>query len=217
MTCGDRLCDPLALGFQSDSDGWIARLNGQGPEREAAVKELHGLLLGASRREVARRRAAMPQLRNGDYEDLAQQSADDALVAVLGKLADFRGHSRFTTWAYKFALYEAASKVRRRAWQGREIPLEPESWAVFASGDAAPQRDLEARELLTAIREAIETELSPRQRRILVAVALNDVPIDVMADRLGSTRGALYKTIHDARRKLRAALVDRELQAVGQR
>ena len=89
---------------------------------------MHALLLKAARFEVDRRRAAYPHLRGDDHDDLAHQSADDALVAVLGKLAEFRGDSRFTTWAYKFALLEAGVKVRRRAWQGREVPLEPESW-----------------------------------------------------------------------------------------
>jgi RNA polymerase sigma-70 factor, ECF subfamily len=80
---------------------------------------LHSLLLrAASCYEVQRRRAAFPHLRSGDLEDLAHQSADDALVAILGKLDEFRGESRFTTWAYKFALYEAAAKIRKRAWQG---------------------------------------------------------------------------------------------------
>ncbi len=130
---------------------------------------------------------------------------------MLGKLGEFRGDSRFTTWAYKFALLEAAVKVRRRAWQGREVPLEPEGLARLPEGTRTLQQDAETAELLAAVREAIEDELSPRQREVLVAVALNDVPIDVLADRLGSTRGALYKTIHDARRKLRASLVARGL------
>ena len=92
------------------------------PSATQAMVELRELLLRAARFEVARRRGTT-HLRGGDHDDLAQQSADDALVAILGKLDGFRGDSRFTTWAYKFALYEAAAKVRRRAWQGREIPL----------------------------------------------------------------------------------------------
>ena len=105
----------------------------QSPQRDAAIAALHALLLKAARFEVDRRRAAFPHLRGDDFDDLAQQSADDALVAVLSKLDDFRGDSRFTTWAYKFALLEAGVKVRRRAWQGREVPLEPESWALIAA------------------------------------------------------------------------------------
>ena len=198
-----------------DSQDWIDRLTGPGPERESAVESLHSLLLKAARIEVARRSAAFPMLRGGDHEDLAQQSADDALVAVLGKLDGFRGESRFTTWAYKFALLEAGVKVRRRAWQGREIPLEAEGWAVIADAGAAPDRDAETAELLGAVGDAIRSDLSPHQRRVLVAVAVDGVPIDVLAERLGTTRGALYKTVHDARAKLRAVLAARGLSVEG--
>jgi RNA polymerase sigma-70 factor, ECF subfamily len=186
---------------------WVQRLRAGGHVGQAALAELHALLLRAARFEVERRRADLPHLRGDDYDDLAQQSADDALLAVLRKLDDFRGDSRFTTWAYKFALLEAAVKVRRRAWQGREIPLEQEAWGAFADGGAADAGAEEA-ELFAALREEIEA-LTPRQREVMVAVALNGVPIDVLAERLGSTRGALYKNLHDARRNLRAALAAR--------
>jgi RNA polymerase sigma-70 factor (ECF subfamily) len=189
-----------------ESRRWVERLGADSPERDAAIESLHALLLAAARFEINRRRAAMPHLRGSDHDDLAHQSADDALVAILSKLADFRGDSRFTTWAYKFALLEAAVKLRRRAWQGREVPLEPERWALIAGGGSTLQQGAERAELLAALREAMERDLTPHQRRILVAVALDGVPIDVLAERLGTTRGALYKTIHDARRRLRAAL-----------
>jgi RNA polymerase sigma-70 factor (ECF subfamily) len=42
---------------------------------------------------------------------------------------------------------------------------------------------------------------------VLVAITINGVPIDVLAERLNTTRGALYKTLHDARKKLRAELI----------
>jgi RNA polymerase sigma-70 factor (ECF subfamily) len=171
---------------------------------------LHGLLLRAARFEAGRRRASLPHLRGGELDDIALEAADDALVSVLAKLDDYRGLSRFTTWAYKFALLEAAVKLRKRAWQGREVPLEPETWSVLPSAGLAPDAEAEQGELLAAVQRAIAEELTPHQRRVLVALALNGVPIDVLADRLGTTRGALYKTLHDARRKLRA-----HLEAVG--
>ncbi len=170
--------------------------------------DLHALLLKAARFEIGRRAADLSHLRGGDEEDLAQQAADDALIAVLGKLEEFRGESRFTTWAYKFALLEAAVKVRRRAWQGREIPLEDEAWRALSDAGASAGRGAEDAELFAALREEVE-RLGPRQREVLVAVALNGVPIDVLAERLGSTRGALYKNLHDARRRLREALAER--------
>lgn len=191
-----------------DSVLWLVRLRAAGAERETALAELHDLLLRASRFEIGRRRASLPHVRPGDLDDLAHQSADDALVAILAKLDDFRGASRFTTWAYKFALLEASVKVRRRAWQGREIPLADEGWATLA-GAARAERGAEDAELFTAIREEIERCLGPRQREVLVALALNDVPIDVLAERLDTNRGALYKNLHDARRKLREALAIR--------
>src|SRR5262249_19221573 len=144
-------------------------------------------------------------------DDLAQQSAGDALVAILSKLDDFRGDSKFTTWAYKFALYEAAAKMRKQAWQGREIPMDAENWPQVPDPGPAPHGEAEMSDLLAAIREEIDKSLTPRQRDVLVALALNEVPIDVLAERMDSTRGALYKTLHDARRKLRAALVARGL------
>ena len=198
-------------GLDRESQDWLERLDPQNPEREAGIAALHGLLLRAARFEVNRRRAAFPNSRGDDREDLAQQSADDALIAVLAKLDDFRGASRFTTWAYKFALLEAASKTRRRAWQERELPIETKSWDLIADAGSTPDRDLEAKELFAALKEAIEGDLTSHQREVLVAVALNDVPIDVLAERLNTTRGALYKTIHDARRRLRFALAARQL------
>lgn len=187
-----------------ESRAWIERLGGRGPERDDAILALHRLLLKAARFEVNRRRGTAPHLRGGDHDDLAHQSADDALVAILGKLDDFRGDSRFTTWAYKFALLEAAVKVRRRAWQGHEVPLEPEAWGLIADGHSTVQDDVERRELLPALGDAVDSELTSHQREVFVAVVLNGVPIDVLTERLGTTRGALYKVIHDARRKLTA-------------
>jgi RNA polymerase sigma-70 factor, ECF subfamily len=185
-------------------EDWIGALRGDARERQDAEERLHELLLRAARFEVNRRRVTLPHLRGGDLDDIAMQSADDALVAVLRKLDDFRGESRFTTWAYKFALLEASVKLRRLAWQGREVPLQPETWELLPATGTSPERDAEQAALLRAVQEGIERELSPHQREVLVALALNGVPIDVLAERLGSTRGALYKTLHDARKKLRA-------------
>jgi RNA polymerase sigma-70 factor, ECF subfamily len=200
------LASQTQIGDEHESRAWIEALASEGPRKERALAELHQLLLRAARFEIGRRRAALPHLRGGDFEDLAQQSADDAMVSLLRKLSDYRGESRFTTWAYKFALLEAAVKLRRRAWQGREIPLESEGLERIAEAGGSPEAGAEQSELLSEVREAIATELSPHQGEVLVAVALNDVPIDVLAERLDTTRGALYKTIHDARRKLRAHL-----------
>jgi RNA polymerase sigma-70 factor (ECF subfamily) len=203
---------PSVLCPDAESRAWLQELRADGARGQEASRRLHELLLRAARFEINRRRGALPHLRGGDFDDLAHQAADDALMAILSKLDSYRGESRFTTWAYKFALLEAAVKLRRRAWQGREIPLEPEHWSVFAQGGESVAGEAEGREVLGAIGEAIESELSPHQREVLIAVALNDVPIDVLAERLNTSRGALYKTVHDARRKLRAHLADAGLR-----
>ena len=192
------------------SRAWVTRLSRQGVERDPAAAELHGLLLRAARFEIYRRRAAFAHLDGADLDDLAWQAADDALMSILRRLGDFRGDSRFTTWACKFAIVEAGVKVRRHAWRGREILLTPESWPAVADTAPGPHEHAEARDLLWALREEVG-RLTARQREVFVAVTLNEVPIDVLAERLNTTRGALYKTLHDARRKLRTALAAREL------
>jgi RNA polymerase sigma-70 factor (ECF subfamily) len=209
-TVGGVPADPVATPGTLDSESrhWIDALAGNGLAHDEAVARLHELLLRAARFEVARRRATMAHLRGGDHDDLACQAADDALVAVLRKLDTFRGESRFTTWAYKFALYESAVKLRRRAWQDRELPLEPDSWPDIASRALSPHEHLVESELLGAVRAAINDALSDHQREVLVAITLNGVPIDVLAERLNTTRGALYKTLHDARAKLRRVLAE---------
>ena len=193
-----------------ESREWLRSLRASGTERDQAIARLHALLLRAARFEVARRRPALPHLRGGDLDDIANQAADDALMGVLRKLDDFRGASRFTTWAYKFALYEAAVKLRKRAWQGREVPLEPEGWTLLASAGLGPDSEAEQTELVKELQAGVDL-LTPHQRRVLVALALNGVPIDVLAERLNTNRGALYKTLHDARRKLRRHLEERGL------
>jgi RNA polymerase sigma-70 factor, ECF subfamily len=192
--------------LDKESQRWLDDLRGNGAGKDAAVARLHALLVHAARFEVGRRRATMPHVRGDELDDIALEAADDALMSVLRRLDDFRGASRFTTWVYKFALLEAAVKLRKRAWQGREVPVEPETWSLFPSAGLAPDLEAEQSELLATLQRAIGEVLTPHQRRVLVALALNGVPIDVLAERLGTTRGALYKTLHDARRKLRRHL-----------
>jgi RNA polymerase sigma-70 factor, ECF subfamily len=170
------------------------------------VARLHELMLRAARFELGRRRAALSHVRGEELDDIAMQAANDALMAVLSKLDDFRGASRFTTWAYKFALLEAGVKLRRRAWQEREVVLEPEGWNAFEDRGSSLHEELERGELLHELKSAIDSSLTPHQRQVFVALALNEVPIDVLAERLDTTRGALYKTLHDARKKLRKEL-----------
>jgi RNA polymerase sigma-70 factor (ECF subfamily) len=191
-----------------DSQAWLRALRGPPAVRDAAVAELHAMLVRGAHHELARRRGTLVHLPATEIDDLATQAANDALVAILAKLHTFRGASRFTTWAYKFVLLEAGVKARRRAWHGREVVLEAQAWPRIADASPGAHQAVEEHEVICAIRDAVRTELTPHQREVFSALALNGVPIDVLAERLATTRGALYKTLHDARRKLRAALTD---------
>jgi len=203
---------PVAVGespLDPDSRSWVDALGLPDGPRDEAVARLHAYLLRVARFEINRRRAVFGRRSSGEAADIAMQAADDALMAILRKLPSYRGDSRFTTWAAKFAILEASVKMRRRAWQNREVTLDTEAWQQF-TGSSAPGAELEHSQLLEAIGESVRTALSPHQREILVAVTLDDVPIDVLAERLQTTRGAIYKTLHDARRKLRAHLAHGE-------
>jgi RNA polymerase sigma-70 factor, ECF subfamily len=184
----------------------IAALRGPPAVREEAMAELHALMLRAARFELNRRRRMLADVPYAEIDDLATQAAADAMVALLGKLDSFRGQSRFTTWAYKFALLEAGVKARRRAWQDREVLLDETAWPAVRDAGPSAQQAVEDAELLRAVRDAMRACLTAHQREVFIALALNGVPIDVLAERLGTSRGALYKTLHDARRRLRAAI-----------
>lgn len=188
------------------NDEWIADLRAAGPRYDAAVRDLHELMLRGARHQVARMRATTPELTGVLADDLVHQAADEAVVAVLGKLDTFEGRSRFTTWAFKFAILQTAAEVRRTAWRNREVPVEvlPEAAATGAS----PVQVVEGSDFAAAVARAMDTELTDRQRTVAVALLLDDVPIDVLAERLGTNRNALYKTLHDARGRLRRKLTE---------
>jgi RNA polymerase sigma-70 factor, ECF subfamily len=201
---------PRAPSGAEDQATWLGPLAAAGPAHDRAVGELHGLLLRASRFEVQRRAAALGVAGDPDLEDIAQQAADDALLAVMSRLDHFERRSRFTTWAYKFAINTAGVAVRRHAWRDRAIAASPDgSLERLADRAQSPAEAAETRELLGRIVDAI-ARLTPHQRNVLLALAVDGVPIDVLADRLSTNRNALYKTLHDARTRLRGVLGSEE-------
>ena len=198
-----------ALDFESES--WLADL--RGPRRERAVARLHGLLRRIAGSEVARRRGSLA-FAGPELDDVVTQAADDATLAVLAKLDDFRGESRFATWASKFAILEASQKMTRHLWGPGRVHLDPDAWERMPDRlGGGPGGEAETHELLDGLRRAVADELSERQRRVFEAVVLNEVPLDALAVELDTNRNAIYKTLFDARRKLRAALVGTELLA----
>jgi RNA polymerase sigma-70 factor (ECF subfamily) len=187
-----------------ESAQWLEQLRAGHPRREQSVASLHELLLRVASYELSRRRAQLGSIRGPELDDLAQQSAADALMKILDRLDDFRGLSRFTTWAYKFVIFEVSGKIARHAWRrhppgAREVEQVPDAWAP------RPADRVEQREQLDALSAAIG-ELTQRQRQVFVAIALNEVPIDVLALQLDTNRNAIYKNLFDARRNLRASL-----------
>jgi RNA polymerase sigma-70 factor, ECF subfamily len=185
---------------------WVERLHPEHERHDETVAQLHQILQKAALHELHRRRGQLAALRGQEFDDVAQQCANDAMVNVLAKLPGFQGLSRFTTWAYKFVIFEVSSKVARHAWQHHAPTAEELSWERFRDERARPDEQVEQREQLSALSKAIEDELTPRQREVFVAIALNDVPIDVLALELGSNRNAIYKNLFDARKRLRACL-----------
>jgi RNA polymerase sigma-70 factor (ECF subfamily) len=194
------------MGLDPESREWVERLRSGHTGREEAVARLHAVLVRVAFHELSRRRGQLGSIAGPERDDLAHQAADDALMGILRKLDEFGGLSRFTTWAYKFVVFEVSAKVARHAWR-RQPPSSGEldwdglpDWLTPRPGDR-----LEQREQLEALSDAIG-ELTDRQREVFVAIALNDVPIDVLALRLGSNRNAIYKNLFDARRTLRSRL-----------
>ncbi|MGH8827152.1 MAG: RNA polymerase sigma factor [Jiangellaceae bacterium] len=198
---------PIAVAGAGQSAGdrdWVVALTTPGREQDQALRDLHTLMIRAARHQVWRMQALMGGADHDTCDALANHAADDALTTLLAKLGTFQGRSRFTTWAYKFAILQAATEVRRHAWRNREVSLDEAD--IWPDAGAGPDLHAEAADLATAVRRALTDALTAYQRRIAVALLVDLVPIDVLADRLGTTRGALYKTLHVARTRLRAHL-----------
>lgn len=191
---------------ESESSAWVRDLSEQSPARETAVARLHALLLRVARAEAARRRSSLPDRGQEEVDDLCREAANEAVLAVLRKLREFRGDARFTTWACKFAILEISSRLRRHTWRHRRIDTDEQVWERLADASAPPLDRLEWMETLDTLRRAVRDQLTERQRLIFEAVVLGEVPMDVLAERLGSTRGAIYKVLHDARAKLRRVM-----------
>ena len=191
-----------------ESTEWLRDLQSNAAVREQAVARLHALLLRVARGEAARRRASLPSRGMEDVDDLCVQAASDALMAVLAKLDTYRGTARFTTWACKFVIFETSTRLKRHAWRQKKVELDDTIWDRLPDAGPPALQQVEDDQLMAALHRAIDEHLTDRQRMIFRAAALDDVPIDVLAERLGSTRGAIYKTLHDARANIRRALVE---------
>jgi RNA polymerase sigma-70 factor, ECF subfamily len=192
-----------APGAERDPDDWVVALSVEGPDHHHALRRLHALLLRAARHQVSRMDTLLDGAGPDVADELTHQAADEAMVALLAKLHTFKGRSRFTTWAYKFGILQAATAVRSHAWRTRQVVLDDD---VGVDLGPSVEEYAETADLARAVRRAIDEALTPHQRRIMLALLVDEVPIDVLAERLDTTRNALYKTLHDARVRVRADL-----------
>ena len=189
---------------------WVLALSSTGAEQQVALRELHALMVRAAAHQVWRMRGVLPDASPGTVDVIVNQAADEAMTALLRKLHTFEGRSAFTTWAFKFAILQAASDVRRLQWQHREVELRDlDIEHRPAAVHDGPARQAEGSDLARALAESMHSCLTPHQRRVAVALLVDGVPIDVLAERLGSNRNALYKTLHDVRQRLRGDLTRR--------
>ena len=204
---GDRVLDEESrdwLRCLADDDGRDGRSR---IERERCLEDLHRVLLRAARAELSRRGESAP-IAGHEREDLAHQAANDAMLAIIRKLGQFRGESRFTTWAYKFVMLEVSAQLGRRFRRQPTVQIGDEAWDRLPDRlGIDPARHAESVELAEALRAAVIESLSERQRRVFVALVVDGVPLDALAAELGSTRNAIYKTMFDARQKIRAHLI----------
>ena len=195
-----------AIAPDQESADWLRDLRHPGAVRDRAIARLHALLLRVARGVAARRRSTLPGRAMEEIDDLCVQATNDALMAVLAKLDTYRGTARFTTWACKFAIFEASSRLRRHVWRQRKVEIDDTVWDRLPDKAPAALQQLENDQLIVALHRAVQEHLTERQRLIFQSVTLDEVPIDVLAERLGASRGAIYKPLHDARAKLRRAL-----------
>jgi len=198
----------MPIDAEEQSRTLLQELQQAGAVHDGAITRLHALLLRVARAEAGRRHSRLPDRMLEEVDDLCVQAASDAVMNILRKLDEFRGEARFTTWACKFVIFEVSTRLRRHAWRHRPIETSDQIWNELP--DAAPSalRTMENQELLGALQRAVRERLTERQRTVFQAATIDEVPIDVLAERFASSRGAIYKTLHDARHKLRAALAD---------
>lgn len=192
--------------MDAESAAWLSALAGVSSPRATALIELHYLLLKVAMHE-AHRRGPMFRVGGPELDDLAHQAADDAMIALLGKLHTFRGDSRFTTWAYRFVVLEVANKLGRHRSRQLCAALDSQQWERLPDRlGPDPLAHAQQRELIDAVRQAIDELLTDHQRRFFIAIVVNAVPMEVVAAQTGRRRGAIYKAVFDARRKIRAHL-----------
>jgi RNA polymerase sigma-70 factor (ECF subfamily) len=199
------------------NEEWLHDLREDGTAQEHAIADLQNILLRAVLYIFNRNVGDLRARTRDDILKLAEDCAQDALIAILNHLSEFRGDSKFTTWAYKFAVNIALMTARRERWRGVSLDQLSSSedtdlieWGIVGKSPG-PTLDQSAmqEEVVEIIQQAIERDLTEKQRRVLFMMVFNEVPMDEVVRELGTNRNAVYKLLHDARRKLKSSLQSR--------
>jgi RNA polymerase sigma-70 factor, ECF subfamily len=194
---------------------WLRALRASGAEQQKALETLRRGILRALQWYLAEHRSTWG-LDQEQARALAEDLTQEALITVLEKLATFRGESQFTTWAYAVALRRALGELRRKRWQAsslaaREARTPPPIWPLEDQRAQNPEQAAQQSELWHTIREVMERDLTVRQRTVLIGHVFQGVPLDIVAEQLGTNRDNVYKLLHDARKKLKQRLLQRGL------
>lgn len=202
------------MSIKRTNQEWLQDLNAGRSRQEAAIADLRDLLLRAALYFFSRNPGDLQRLDRDEIVQRAEDCAQDALIAVLDHLPDFRGDSKFTTWAYKFAINKAMMAARRERWKGvslDELSSSNEGHALEwlmqdKSEGTTPEQSAMQGEIQAILLDMIENDLTERQRRVLVMMVFKEVPLDEVVRHLGTNRNAVYKLLHDTRRKLKSGL-----------
>jgi RNA polymerase sigma-70 factor (ECF subfamily) len=187
---------------------WIAELQSTGAVQEAALADLRRIIIKGLRYGLSKWLSPP----DPNFEALAQDTAQETLLKVLENLETFEGRSRFTTWVHKIAIRTAISELRRKRWQNLSMDAmieevgEDERLSFLVETDPGPGDTVEQSDMLERVKRIIVEELTEKQRRAIVATTIKGVPMAEVARRMGSNRNALYKLLHDARKRLKAGL-----------
>jgi RNA polymerase sigma-70 factor, ECF subfamily len=200
------------------NDEWLRALRSDGIEQEEALKDLRERLLLGMRAYLADERGYTTALAFADAKEIVEDCAQEALLIIRQKIDAFRGESRFTTWATTIAIRLLLGELRRRKWKqvsiesskiGHNLPDRPAEAPQYGN----PEMALQQQEVWSMLKRVVEKDLTSRQRFVLIASAFQGMPLDLIADRLGTNRDNVYKILHDARKKLKRCLTKRGLTA----
>lgn len=191
------------------NEQWLSDLGAEGEEKDTAIEDLRNIIIRGLPYALSRWLSPSSPL----FESLTEEVTQETLLRVLDQMHTFEGRSQFTTWVHKIAIRTALTELRRKRWQdssldemvdNEEIPVSPR---ILEDSAASPEESAERKDMLERVQRVIDEELTERQRRALIMLSVEGMPMAEAARRLKTNRNALYKLLHDARLRLRQRLV----------